>query len=165
VSTPFQFPLELFSTKDLIFSLLYLSTHSDGIESVLLCLPHRGRLSLLTELLEYPLESLINKMKGRAEIPELFGATGDVLSHLAASPTLSYGDSKIKVELLQNPSHLEAVDSLCMGKARGKQTFQSYSSDSSPVSMGSKVLPLQIHGDAAFTGERIRREEGQCDRN
>lgn len=129
--------------------------HAAGLTDVVLCLPHRGRLCLLTELLEYPLEALFNKLKGKAEIPPLVGATGDVLSHLAASPTLKYGSSEIKVEMLQNPSHLEAVDSLAMGKARAKQTFNSSSSDSSALEMGEKVLPIQIHGDAAVTGQGV----------
>lgn len=84
----------------LIFSL------SAGVSSIILCMPHRGRLSLLTDLLRFSPTALFHKIKGGNEVPEGIEATGDVISHLAASPTLKYGDKEVKVSLLQNPSHL-----------------------------------------------------------
>lgn len=73
-----------------------------------MCMPHRGRLSLLTDLLQFSPTALFHKIKGGSEIPEDLGATGDVISHLSSSPTLQYEGSQkpIKVALLQNPSHL-----------------------------------------------------------
>lgn len=71
-------------------------------------MPHRGRLNLLTEILEYAPTALFHKIKGGAEIPEELGAEGDVLSHLVASPILNYEGAQhpLKVSLLPNPSHL-----------------------------------------------------------
>ena len=79
-----------------------------GVEHVIMCMPHRGRLSLLTDLLEYSPTALFHKIKGNSEVPEELGASGDVISHLSSSPTLQYegAPKPIKVSLLQNPSHL-----------------------------------------------------------
>lgn len=78
---------------------------------MVLSLPHRGRLSLLTDpdLLGYNHTALFAKIKGEPEFdPQTApGATGDVISHLGAIRQLAYGESRVKVEILQNPSHLE----------------------------------------------------------
>lgn len=139
-------------------------------------MPHRGRLSLLTDLLQYSPTALFHKIKGGPEIPEHLGATGDVISHLASSPKLQYDDAEkpIKVSLLQNPSHLgkpfpngdavhhplifligaEAVNPVALGKTRAKQ--YSLIRDSSPECvLGDKVMCVQLHGDAAFTGQGV----------
>ncbi|KAJ7627899.1 hypothetical protein B0H17DRAFT_1218421 [Mycena rosella] len=86
-------------------------------------MPHRGRLNLLTDLLQYPATALFHKIKGGTEIPEDLGAEGDVISHLVASPVLKYDGaaSPIQVSLLPNPSHLEAVNPVALGKTRAKQ--------------------------------------------
>jgi len=75
-------------------------------------------------------------------------ATGDVLSHLAISSDLDQYKRPVHVSLLHNPSHLEAINPVTMGKARSKQTLQRDESRD-------KVLALQIHGDAAFAGQGI----------
>ncbi|KAG9009165.1 hypothetical protein FRB90_008510, partial [Tulasnella sp. 427] len=125
-----------------------------GVSSIILCMPHRGRLSLLTDLLQFNPTALFHKIKGGNEIPEGIGATGDVISHLAASPILKYGDKQVKVSLLQNPSHLEAVNPVALGKTRAKQ--YSMIRDSSPdCALGDKVMCVQLHGDAAFTGQGV----------
>jgi hypothetical protein len=78
---------------------------------VVLSLPHRGRLSLLTDpaLLGYPAEALFSKIKGRPEFDpaKAPGATGDVISHLSAKRDIDYHGKKVSTEILQNPSHLE----------------------------------------------------------
>ncbi|KZO95476.1 dehydrogenase E1 and transketolase domain-containing protein 1 [Calocera viscosa TUFC12733] len=132
-----------------------------GVEHIILCMPHRGRLALLTGLLEYPSAALFHKIKGGSEVPEELGATADVISHLTAAPSLIYeGASKpIKVTLLPNPSHLEAVNPVAMGKTRAKQ----YSllrdlfggADPTECKLGDKVMCVQLHGDAAFTGQGV----------
>ncbi|EJD52834.1 dehydrogenase E1 and transketolase domain-containing protein 1 [Auricularia subglabra TFB-10046 SS5] len=129
---------------------------SAGTEHVVLGMPHRGRLNLLINLLEFSAAALFSKIKGNLEVPEELGATGDVISHLVASPTLHYGDSskRIKVSLLPNPSHLEAVNPVALGKARSKQ--YSLLHDAGPDCMlGDRVMSVQLHGDAAFTGQGI----------
>lgn len=132
-------------------------------------MPHRGRLSLLTELLELPHEAIFRKMRGLSEVPshdahgdELIGVTADVLSHLSAAPTLTYdSDRRIKVDLLQNPSHLEAVNPVAMGKARARQIFtgtdhaEAIARGEGSARLGDEVICVQIHGDAAVTGQGI----------
>lgn len=114
-------------------------------------MPHRGRLSLLTELLEYKPEAMFHKMKGGSEVPEdLIGATGDVLSHLVSSPTLRYDDAQLKISMLPNPSHLEAVNSVAMGVARAKEAVVN-----SEGLLGDEVLCVQLHGDAAFVAQGV----------
>ncbi|KZV93424.1 2-oxoglutarate dehydrogenase, E1 component [Exidia glandulosa HHB12029] len=127
-----------------------------GVEHVVLGMPHRGRLNLLINLLEFPASALFSKIRGNSEVPEELGATGDVISHLVASPTLKYKEASggIKVTLLPNPSHLEAVNPVALGKARAKQ--YSLLRDAGPDCMlGDKVMSVQLHGDAAFTGQGV----------
>ncbi|KIO24447.1 hypothetical protein M407DRAFT_212813 [Tulasnella calospora MUT 4182] len=134
-------------------TLFQTSAHA-GISSILLCMPHRGRLSLLTDLLQFSPTALFHKIKGGSEVPEGIGATGDVISHLASSPNLKYGDKQVQVSLLQNPSHLEAINPVALGKARAKQ--YSMIRDSSPdCALGDKVMCVQLHGDAAFAGQGV----------
>lgn len=86
-------------------------TNLAGIADVVLSLPHRGRLSLLCDpdLMAFSPTALFSMIKGNPEFdPETApGATGDVISHLSGTRTIQYGDDKIEVEVLQNPSHLE----------------------------------------------------------
>ncbi|KAG8904913.1 hypothetical protein FRB99_001011 [Tulasnella sp. 403] len=135
---------------------LFAAAAKAGIENIILCMPHRGRLSLLTDLLQYSPTALFHKIKGGSEIPPDLGATGDVISHLASSPTLSYdGAAKpVKVSLLQNPSHLEAVNPVALGKTRAKQ-FALIRDSSPECALGDKVMCVQLHGDAAFTGQGV----------
>lgn len=88
-------------------------------------MPHRGRLNLLTDLLQYPPSALLHKIHGKSEIPPELGVSGDVISHLGrllrllnflyilscqkvSSPTLQYGkpSKNLKISMLPNPSHL-----------------------------------------------------------
>jgi len=113
----------------------------DGVTDLVLGMPHRGRLNLLIGLLNYPPRALFHKMKGHSEIPdELFGI-GDVLSHIGISTTFS--DTNMKVSLLNNPSHLEAINPVALGKTRNK------------IDKGQKASCLLMHGDAAFIGQGI----------
>ncbi|KAG9310005.1 thiamine diphosphate-binding protein [Chiua virens] len=112
---------------------------------IILAMPHRGRLNLLTGLLEYDPAALFHKIKGR---------TG------TASPTLNYGGKEIKVSLLPNPSHLEAVNPVALGKARAKQysllkALEKGGSGAEGCMLGDKVMCVQLHGDASFTGQGV----------
>ncbi|EJU02343.1 dehydrogenase E1 and transketolase domain-containing protein 1 [Dacryopinax primogenitus] len=132
-----------------------------GVEHIILCMPHRGRLALLTGLLEYSPAALFHKIKGGSEVPEELGATADVISHLTAAPSLVYqGAAKsIKVTMLPNPSHLEAVNPVAMGKTRAKQysLLRDLFSGADPADckLGDKVMCVQLHGDGAFTGQGV----------
>ncbi|KAI9490360.1 dehydrogenase E1 and transketolase domain-containing protein 1 [Zychaea mexicana] len=125
-----------------------------GVQDVLIGMPHRGRLNLLCNLLEYPHAALFSKMKGNSELPGDTTHTGDVISHLINNPTLKYDGGEVHVSLLSNPSHLEAVNPVVMGKARAKQT-ELLTSANPDCSLGDRVMAVQIHGDAAFTGQGI----------
>ncbi|KAH7929958.1 2-oxoglutarate dehydrogenase, E1 component [Leucogyrophana mollusca] len=127
-----------------------------GIQHIILAMPHRGRLNLLTDLLGYSPTALFHKIKGGAEIPEELGVSGDVISHLVASPTLQYSGATdpIKVSLQPNPSHLEAVNPVALGKARAKQ-FTLLKTSSEDCKLGDKVMCVQLHGDASFTGQGV----------
>lgn len=132
-----------------------------GITRVVLAMPHRGRLNLLTGLLGYDPAALFHKIKGGAEWSVQGGQfAGDVLSHLVASPTLNYDGKEIKVSLLPNPSHLEAVNPVALGKARAKQytllkALEKGGKGAEGCMLGDKVMCIQLHGDASFTGQGI----------
>jgi hypothetical protein len=119
-------------------------------------MPHRGRLNLLTGLLEYSPAALFHKIRGGSEIPEELGATGDVISHLVASPSLAYADAEvpIKVSLLPNPSHLEAVNPVALGKTRAKQ-YSLLRTNAADCMLGDRAMCVQLHGDASFAGQGV----------
>ncbi|KAI0290142.1 dehydrogenase E1 and transketolase domain-containing protein 1 [Russula brevipes] len=125
-----------------------------AVQHIVLAMPHRGRLNLLTGLLQMSPASLFHKIKGGYEIPEELGAAGDVISHLVASPTLSYEGADLKVSLLPNPSHLEAVSPVALGKTRAKQ-YSLLNSSPEGCMLGDKVMCVQLHGDASFTGQGV----------
>ncbi|KAJ7134754.1 dehydrogenase E1 and transketolase domain-containing protein 1 [Mycena epipterygia] len=135
---------------------LFSAAAQAGVSTIILGMPHRGRLNLLTDLLKYPATSLFHKIKGGAEIPEDLGAEGDVLSHLVASPILEYDGaaSPIQVSLLPNPSHLEAVNPVALGKTRAKQ-YSLLKTSPEDCNLGDKVMCVQLHGDASFAGQGI----------
>ncbi|MBW0491921.1 hypothetical protein O181_031636 [Austropuccinia psidii MF-1] len=140
-----------------------------GIEEVVVAMPHRGRLNFLTQLLSLDLDILIQKLKGKSELPrELLlrtpAYTGDVLSHLTTSTALKRQDCSaaqaVNVHVLPNPSHLEAVSPVGLGLVRAINMLNRigpYSDHSSTngARMGDKFLSVQIHGDAAFGGQGV----------
>lgn len=129
-----------------------------GVTDVVIGMPHRGRLNLLTGLLQFPPELMFRKMRGLSEFPENSPAIGDVLSHLTSSVDLDFGSNKsLHVTMLPNPSHLEAINPVAVGKTRARQQSLSegdYSSDNA-AQPGDKVVCLQVHGDASFSGQGI----------
>ncbi|KAJ7259573.1 dehydrogenase E1 and transketolase domain-containing protein 1 [Mycena haematopus] len=135
---------------------LFSAAAKAGISTIVLGMPHRGRLNLLIDLLKYPATSLFHKIKGGSEIPEDLGAEGDVISHLVASPILKYDGAAntIQVSLLPNPSHLEAVNPVALGKTRAKQ-YSLLKISPKDCDLGDKVMCVQLHGDASFTGQGV----------
>ncbi|CAE6428691.1 unnamed protein product [Rhizoctonia solani] len=142
----------MLSAVDSIFH----SASQSGVSNVVLCMPHRGRLSLLTDLLGYSPAAMFHKIRGGSEVPGNLGAVGDVISHLVACPTLEYpgGSTPVHVTMLQNPSHLEAVNPVAMGQARAKQ-YSLIKESGNDCMLGDKVVCVQLHGDAAFTGQGV----------
>ncbi|KAI9139185.1 thiamine diphosphate-binding protein [Paraphysoderma sedebokerense] len=137
---------------------LFATSNSSGIVDAVVCMPHRGRLNLLTDLLQYNPTKLFHKVKGNPEYPpsEADLCTGDVISHLAQSVNLDYGHKKpLHVSLIHNPSHLEAVNPVAMGKARAKQMYLFELNSETDCYLGDRVACIQLHGDAAFTGQGV----------
>ncbi|KAF4094906.1 hypothetical protein G5714_023984 [Onychostoma macrolepis] len=137
---------------------LFRSLAYSGVTDVIMGMPHRGRLNLLTGLLQFPPELMFRKMRGLSEFPENSPSIGDVLSHLTSTVELDFGAGHpLHVTMLPNPSHLEAINPVTQGKTRGRQQVKQdgdYSTD--PHSRpGDKVICLQVHGDASFSGQGI----------
>jgi len=101
------------------------SSSSLGVESIVIGMPHRGRLNLLTSLLHFPIDLLFHKIQGNSEFPEDCLVSGDVLSHLAQSVDVNEYAHPLHVSLLHNPSHLELVNPVTLGKVRSKQRIHS----------------------------------------
>ncbi|XP_058264033.1 2-oxoadipate dehydrogenase complex component E1 [Hemibagrus wyckioides] len=137
---------------------LFHSAAKSGVTDVVMGMPHRGRLNLLTGLLRFPPELMFRKMRGLSEFPENSPAIGDVLSHLTSSVDLEVSTAHpLHVTMLPNPSHLEAINPVTQGKARSRQQVKQdgdYSNDSN-ARPGDRVICLQVHGDASFSGQGI----------
>ncbi|CAH1993411.1 unnamed protein product [Acanthoscelides obtectus] len=130
----------------------------DNIEQIVLAMPHRGRLNLLTGILNFSPARMFSKIKGNSDFPDKYKASGDVLSHLIASTDLKYGDKTVHLSLLYNPSHLEAVNPVSMGKTRAKQMITGDGDYGQSNEWSDKVINLQVHGDAAIAGQGINQE-------
>ncbi|MBV7293026.1 multifunctional oxoglutarate decarboxylase/oxoglutarate dehydrogenase thiamine pyrophosphate-binding subunit/dihydrolipoyllysine-residue succinyltransferase subunit [Corynebacterium sp. TAE3-ERU16] len=118
-----------------------------GLDEVVIGMPHRGRLNVLANIVGKPLHNLFNEFEGNFD-PAQAGGSGDVKYHLGAEGQhlQMFGDGEIKVSLTANPSHLEAVNPVMEGIARAKQDILDKGED------GYSVVPLLLHGDAAFAG-------------
>ncbi|XP_030754451.1 probable 2-oxoglutarate dehydrogenase E1 component DHKTD1 homolog, mitochondrial isoform X2 [Sitophilus oryzae] len=142
-----------------VLSELFQSAAKDSLEHIVLAMPHRGRLNLLTGLLNYPPTQIFHKLKGNADFPEKYQCSGDVLSHLISSADLIYpDDSSVHVSLIYNPSHLEAVNPVSMGKTRAKQLALKDGDYGTHNVWSDKVLNIQVHGDAAIIGQGVNQE-------
>lgn len=127
---------------------------SHGAESVVMGMPHRGRLNVLSTIMRKPMEQIFSEFAGTAttgspdEDGGEFQGSGDVKYHLGLSQTRSINGRDVRLTLVPNPSHLEAVNPVVVGKARAKQYF-------SGDETRDKVVPMLLHGDAAFAGQGV----------
>ncbi|XP_048259184.1 probable 2-oxoglutarate dehydrogenase E1 component DHKTD1, mitochondrial isoform X2 [Haliotis rufescens] len=140
-----------------VFDEVFRKSASNDMSDVVLCMPHRGRLNFLTCMLDFPPVLLFRKMQGKTELPEGAKGTGDVLSHSYTSVDLEHGGKSVHVSIIPNPSHLEANNPVAVGKTRAKQLYVG-EGDYAPGDegqAGEKVLCVQVHGDASFTGQGI----------
>src|SRR5882724_3571521 len=119
-----------------------------GIRDVVIGMPHRGRLNTLVHVLHKSYTALFSEFQGRSSQPEEMRGSGDVKYHLGASADREFDGTTIHVSLSPNPSHLEAVDPVVLGKARAKQ-------DQRNDSERSQVMAILMHGDAAFAGQGL----------
>lgn len=119
-----------------------------GVEEVVVGMAHRGRLNVLTNILGKPYHAIFSEFQGQNSQPDQVQGSGDVKYHLGTSMDREFEGRKMHLSLTANPSHLEAVDPIVVGKVRAKQTQYN---DTERV----KVMGLLLHGDAAFAGQGI----------
>ncbi len=119
-----------------------------GVEEIVIGMPHRGRLNVLANVMSKPFTAIFAEFEGNAPTPEDVQGSGDVKYHLGTSSDREFDGKNVHLSLLANPSHLEAVDPVVLGKARAKQRLRGDVDRS-------KVMGLIMHGDAAFAGQGI----------
>ena len=120
----------------------------DGVENIFFGTAHRGRLNLLATVLGMPYRGILSKFQGNPNDPNEVLGSGDVKYHLGASHDREFNGKKIHLSLTPNPSHLEAVDPVVIGKVRAKQTILNDKTTD-------KVFGILIHGDAAMAGQGV----------
>jgi len=130
-----------------------------GVKDIVLGMAHRGRLNVLTQVMAKPHRALFHEFKGGAYYSEDVEGSGDVKYHLGASSDREFDGNAVHLSLTANPSHLEIVDPVVLGKARAKQDQRAavdgrFLMDTRQTDR-SVVLPLLIHGDAAFAGQGV----------
>ena len=110
---------------------------------------HRGRLNVLANVMAKPYRVIFHEFSGGTANPEDVGGSGDVKYHLGTSTDREFDGIKVHMSLVPNPSHLEAVDPVVLGKVRAQQAIRE------DLAAHEEVLPVLIHGDAAFAGQGI----------
>ncbi|MCB8840600.1 2-oxoglutarate dehydrogenase E1 component [Aurantimonas sp. VKM B-3413] len=130
---------------------------SMGLKEIVLGMAHRGRLNVLSQVMGKPHRAIFHEFKGGSFKPEDVEGSGDVKYHLGASSDREFDQNKVHLSLTANPSHLEIVDPVVMGKARAKQDAIAGRSRNEivPLETRAQILPLLIHGDAAFAGQGV----------
>jgi len=128
-----------------------------GMKEIVLGMAHRGRLNVLSQVMAKPHRAIFHEFKGGSFAPDDVEGSGDVKYHLGASSDREFDGNKVHLSLTANPSHLEIVDPVVMGKARAKQDqlFGRTREEVVPQEERAKVLPLLLHGDAAFAGQGV----------
>jgi 2-oxoglutarate dehydrogenase E1 component len=119
-----------------------------GIKEIVIGMAHRGRLNVLANVMGKPHRAIFNEFKGGSFKPDEVEGSGDVKYHLGASSDRTFDGNNVHLSLTANPSHLEIVDPVVLGKVRAKQ-------DQHNDKKRDMVLPLLIHGDAAFAGQGV----------
>jgi 2-oxoglutarate dehydrogenase E1 component len=118
-----------------------------NVKEVKIGMSHRGRLNVLANVLQKSYKRIFNEFAGEINLSSEEGA-GDVKYHLGASSNREFGNNSVHVSLTDNPSHLEAVNPVVLGQTRAKQFFHKDKERK-------KVIPILIHGDAAFAGQGV----------
>ncbi|KAF0121592.1 MAG: 2-oxoglutarate dehydrogenase E1 component [Xanthobacteraceae bacterium] len=128
-----------------------------GVKEIVMGMAHRGRLNTLTQVMGKPHRALFHEFKGGSFAPDDVEGSGDVKYHLGASSDREFDGNKVHLSLTPNPSHLEIVNPVVLGKVRAKQDQHGCSPEDRTASPEDRtaVLPLLIHGDAAFAGQGV----------
>ena len=119
-----------------------------GVREIVIGMPHRGRLNVLANVMAKPWRAIFNEFRGGSAHPDDVEGSGDVKYHLGASSDREFDDNRVHLSLTANPSHLEIVDPVVLGKVRAKQ-------DQRGDTERKEVMPLLLHGDAAFAGQGV----------
>ncbi|MEC9344477.1 MAG: thiamine pyrophosphate-dependent enzyme, partial [Pseudomonadota bacterium] len=128
-----------------------------GLKEIVFGMAHRGRLNVLSQVMAKPHRAIFHEFKGGSYTPDDVEGSGDVKYHLGASSDREFDGNKVHLSLTANPSHLEIVNPVVMGKARAKQDLcaEIHEGDNVPLRERVKVMPLLLHGDAAFAGQGV----------
>ncbi len=119
-----------------------------GLKEIAIGMPHRGRLSVLANVMGKPYRAIFNEFQGGSFKPEDVDGSGDVKYHLGASSDREFDGNNVHLSLTANPSHLEAVNPVVIGKVRAKQ-------DQISDTERRQVMAVLLHGDAAFAGQGV----------
>lgn len=120
-----------------------------GVREIVYGMAHRGRLNVLANVMAKPYRVIFHEFSGGSANPDDVGGSGDVKYHLGTSTDREFDGTKVHMSLVPNPSHLETVDPVVLGKVRAQQAFRE------DLDKHEQVLPVLIHGDAAFAGQGI----------
>jgi 2-oxoglutarate dehydrogenase E1 component len=120
-----------------------------GVKEIVLGMAHRGRLNVLAQVMGKPHRAIFHEFKGGSFKPEDVEGSGDVKYHLGTSSDRTFDGNNVHLSLTANPSHLEIADPVVLGKVRAKQDQHA------DIVERNKVMPLLIHGDAAFAGQGV----------
>jgi 2-oxoglutarate dehydrogenase E1 component len=121
-----------------------------GVREIVIGMAHRGRLNVLSQVMAKPHRAIFHEFKGGSSTPNEIEGSGDVKYHLGASSDREFDDNKVHLSLTANPSHLEIVDPVVLGKVRAKQDQRHATREDRTM-----VMPLLIHGDASFAGQGV----------
>jgi len=121
-----------------------------GVQEIVFGMAHRGRLNVLAHVMAKPHRVIFHEFKGGSATPDEVEGSGDVKYHLGASSDREFDKNKVHLSLTANPSHLEIVDPVVLGKVRAKQDQHHATPEDRTM-----VMPLLIHGDAAFAGQGV----------
>jgi 2-oxoglutarate dehydrogenase E1 component len=131
-----------------------------GVDEMVFGMAHRGRLNMLAAVMGKPYKAIFHEFQGGSTVPSDIEGSGDVKYHMGASSDRAFDGNNVHLSLTANPSHLEIVNPVVLGKARAKQAFDIREAnaglpESQWVLDRSKVMPVLIHGDAAFAGQGV----------
>ncbi len=128
-----------------------------GVREIVVGMAHRGRLNVLAQVMGKPHRAIFHEFKGGSSSPDDVEGSGDVKYHLGASSDREFAGNSVHLSLTANPSHLEIVNPVVLGKSRAKQDklADEPRGEIVPLSQRERVLPLLLHGDAAFAGQGV----------
>lgn len=123
-----------------------------GVTDVVLAPMHRGRLTLITRVVGKPFSSAFAELMGTPQVPDGVDASSDVPYHLGIATDRTIGGRTLRLTMASNPSHVELVAAVSLGKARAKQDLLRAAGEADPEA---RVLPLLLHTDGAFSGQGV----------